>query len=96
MLTPEQTQDLIDWAGGERVAAQEIGVHRKMLWRWKNPEASRAEIRRQVGVLRGRRREAGLCRVCADPATSAVYCGRCLARHNARTAFEKTFSVATY
>ena len=45
MLTPEQTQDLVDHFGGLRPASRAVGIHNTTLWYWLNPERKRKRER---------------------------------------------------
>lgn len=43
--TPEQAQDLVEWAGTTSDAAREIGVPRSTVAHWLNPEPGHARSR---------------------------------------------------
>lgn len=52
MLTPEQAQDLVKWAGSQHAAGRAIGVHRSTIRGWLYPEENRGNFRRYLAENR--------------------------------------------
>jgi hypothetical protein len=72
--TPEQAQDLIDWAGGKAAAARAIGVKRSTIRYWAN---------------QGRAAE-GKCGCGREREPDRRRCVRCLEDHRASTARKRS------
>jgi hypothetical protein len=92
MLTPEQAQDLVDWAGSLRAAGRATGVKWETIRYWRTPELSRErDRRRRPSKYRNRRRrkEAGLCRNCPEPLLTETLCWTCASKHAESTALSR-------
>jgi transcriptional regulator with XRE-family HTH domain len=79
MLTPEQTRDLVDWAGTQRRAGEAAGVQQSTIWTWLHPERARA----QKNKYRRWHLAVGLCAWC-DRSASTFLCERCSQKRRER------------
>jgi hypothetical protein len=100
MLTPEQTRDLVDWAGTNVAAGSVVGVNESTIRYWLDPGPLRAQSaehslndyhrhseRRKARVQqrRGRLKASGICVACGkEPRLTEIYCWTCTEKNNER------------
>jgi hypothetical protein len=104
MLTPEQAQDLVDWAGTNVAAARIAGVGESTIRYWRDPEQKRANSlkhsltdyrryperrKKRVQERRARRKANGLCVECGEPGLTEIYCWTCASKKLDRSALSR-------